>query len=269
MRTEIGSIYTDSELADLLSLLLQIPKLTVFQQKFKILSFEEIQRINQAIPQLRVHKPIQHILGKADFFGLEFRVNRHTLIPRPETEELVDLILKAHSGVNYLRILDIGTGSGCIPIALKSRIKDAHVTGVDISSEAIKIAKWNALRLNTEVQFSLMDVLNDTLRGYYNIIVSNPPYITFSERAEMEPNVLDFEPHLALFVADNDPLRFYKRIAFLASKHLSNKGTLYFEINAKYGAETAEVLHNLNFHEVKIMKDMQGKDRFVSGTWLH
>lgn len=228
----------------------------------------------QALSELKLEKPIQHILGKAHFFGLDFIVNEHTLIPRPETEELVALILeniKYSSKSKNLRILDIGTGSGCIPIALKKALPDAKIFAIDISVEALKIARKNAENNNVSVEFVQADVLAlDDLKLFgkeeiwFDIIVSNPPYVRNLEKAEMHKNVLEYEPDTALFVADDKPLIFYDKIANLAKAHLVKNGSLYFEINQYLGKEMMELMEEKDFSTIELHGDTFGVDRMIA-----
>jgi release factor glutamine methyltransferase len=238
-------------------------------------SDDDVEKMKQSIQRLQSNEPLQYITGKAHFYGLEFKVNKHVLIPRPETEELVELILKSHSD-RYRDthpkspiILDIGTGSGCIPIALKKNLPEADVSAVDISTEALEVAKENAVSNKVDVMFIEADILSIDVDAKipreFTVIVSNPPYITDSEKAAMHNNVLDHEPHLALFVPDAEPLLFYKAITDFATRHLQKGGALYFEINAAYGKEIEAYMIQHGFTATQIIKDMQGKERMVSG----
>lgn len=219
------------------------------------------QRINK-------HEPIQYILGEAEFFGRMFKVNSAVLIPRPETEYLIHEILH-HTSLHKNHaphILDIGTGSGCIPVTLKKELPEASVTATDISSEALAIAKENALMLNASVDFLQHDILTQNIPlGGLDVVVSNPPYIAQTEEAMMNRNVLQYEPHLALFVPDDDALKFYKAIAVKAREVLNEGGLLIVEINERFGHETAAIFKANHFHDVAIMKDLDGKDRIVKG----
>lgn len=226
-----------------------------------------------ALSELKLEKPIQYILGQAHFFGLEFCVNEHTLIPRPETEELVQWILdtvKKSSTTEKLRILDIGTGSGCIPIALKKNIPNAEVFAIDISEKALEVARKNAEINEVEIQFVQADVLkleNLSLHQEnpksFDIIVSNPPYVRNLEKAAMQKNVLEYEPDSALFVEDDDPLVFYHKIANLAKANLQPNGSLYFEINQYLGKEMVDLLQEKNFKDIELRKDIFGVDRMT------
>lgn len=227
--------------------------------------------ITAASKRLLQHEPLQYVLGEAWFYNLPFTVNQHVLIPRPETEELVHLILSTIDiRDSTFRLLDIGTGSGCIPIAIQKNNSLVQAYGMDISEEALAVANQNAKRNNVDVEFFKGDILGANIHSpisNFDIIVSNPPYITEVEKKEMHPNVLDYEPHLALFVTNNDPLQFYDAIAAFASKHLAIGGALYVEINAMYGNEVKACMEAYHFTDVTIIKDMQGKDRIVCGRW--
>jgi release factor glutamine methyltransferase len=224
-----------------------------------------LSNLEQAIDRLLNDEPIQHIIGQSFFYNHYFEVGPGALIPRPETEELVDLIVKEHSQSSDLHVLDIGTGTGCIAISLALALQAPHVAAIDISSAALSIATKNAQQLMADVDFSEVDILKSDLDlpKNFDIIVSNPPYIKQSEAAQMERNVLDFEPHEALFVADNNPLIFYKRISELAYQSLKKGGKLYFEINEHLGQETLSEVLNAGFENAVLIKDMQGKDRMI------
>lgn len=266
---------------------LNIKRNEISFRKNETMSESQLLKFNFAIKDLKCQKPIQYIFGKADFYGLKFIVNEHVLIPRPETEELVDIIVKEFkvqsskfknssipsdqiSNLNsQFSILDIGTGSGCIPIALKKNIPSAKVYGLDISEKALDIAKQNANLNNVEVEFILNDILDPTIQlpiSKFDIIVSNPPYVRYSEKATMQKNVLEHEPHLALFVNDNDPLLFYKAIADFALNHLQPTGKLYFEINENFGLETKQMLEEKGFKNVDLIKDLNHKNRILRGN---
>jgi len=218
------------------------------------------------LQNLKKHRPIQYILNKADFYGEVFQVNESVLIPRQETEELVDLIIKNHKSSQNLKIIDIGTGSGCIPITLSKHLNNALVTTIDISKEAIKTAQENAKNLKTQVQFINADIFEWEYifsDQHYNIIVSNPPYITPGEKQHMNQNVLAYEPELALFIEESAPLIFYDVISSFALKHLTPDGDLYFEINQYLGAEMKELMVKKGFEQVRLIKDINGADRII------
>ncbi len=215
------------------------------------------------------HTPLQYVLEEAWFYGLKFYVNEHVLIPRPETEELVHWIIK-DCGLNDRaatgNILDIGTGSGCIPIALKKNLPAYNVTAIDVSAGALEVAKKNAIDNGVNISLSRTDILNEAERDQlpvYDIIVSNPPYITHAEKDAIEKNVLEHEPHLALFVDHDDPLLFYRHIAAFGQNHLVNGGAVYIEINSTLGASTKAIFANEGYKNIELKKDMQGKDRMI------
>ena len=224
----------------------------------QVLNKSQLSKIKQIVAELKTHKPIQYILGKTEFYGLKIKVNEHTLIPRPETEQLVDWILKE----NFVAALDIGTGSGCIPIAL-AKNTDAKVLAIDVCEDALLIAEENAKNNEVEIDFIHQDILQTNSLQKVDLIVSNPPYVLESEKEKMQENVLDYEPELALFVEDKNPLIFYKKIASLAINFLNENGKLFFEINAKFGKETIEMLADIGFVNIELKKDMNDKDRMI------
>lgn len=228
------------------------------------LTLSEIDRI---LRELETHRPIQYILGRTRFYGMDLKVNESTLIPRPETEELIDLILDRYRDRKDLRVLDIGTGSGCIAIALARHLPFSQVTAIDISADALTVARENAEALHARVRFLQQDILSvapSTLPAdNYDIIVSNPPYICDREKAEMEPNVLNYEPHGALFVPDCDPLLFYNAIADIALRTLSERGTLYFEINPLYHLEIERMLKAKGFVDILTVNDISHRPRMT------
>lgn len=224
---------------------------------------EKRNRLNDILARLERYEPIQYIIGKTEFLGLTLKVTPDVLIPRPETAELAEWIISGCRQTG-LRVLDIGTGSGCIAIALAQRMSEAEVSAWDISERALAVARENAMRNNARVTFTRADVFDEPmLCSELDIIVSNPPYITESERAEMERNVLDYEPGTALFVPDGDPLRFYRRIARIGNRMLKPGGKLFFEINRAYGNETADLLKCEGYQNVEVRQDMFGNDRMI------
>lgn len=240
------------------------------------LSDTEVEKWNAILSELQQEKPIQYITGEAWFYGLRFEVNENTLIPRPETEELVEWIL--NSPITHhpspITILDIGTGTGCIPISLKANLPQANVSAIDVSVKALEVAKRNATSNKVEINFIQTNILEvedlsqlpSPITDYpspYSIIVSNPPYVRNLEKQEIKKNVLDYEPHLALFVEDTDALLFYRKIAQLALRNLSPNGLLFFEINQYLGKETVELLENLGFKNIELKKDIYGNDRMI------
>jgi release factor glutamine methyltransferase len=223
---------------------------------------QELRDVCKRINQL---EPIQYILGEAKFYGFDFFVAPGVLIPRPETEELVDLIQKKFQITDQPTIIDLGTGSGCIAISLAQLLPNANISAIDVSDVAIAIAKDNILENEVNVQLFKGDILVDDLpeKEFYDIVVSNPPYITEKEKTDMSTNVLDHEPHLALFVPDNDPLKFYKRIADLALVGLKKGGKLYLELNENYSQDTKKMVIEKGFIAATIEQDLQGKDRVL------
>lgn len=233
----------------------------------------EIEYYNSLLEQLKLEVPVQHLLGSAHFYGMEFVVNENVLIPRSETEELVEWIVadcKNNTSTQPIKILDIGTGSGCIAISLAKNIKNAQVFAIDVSEKALATAKINAEKNDVNVTFLLADILKTTdLNEEFDIIVSNPPYIRNLEKEEIKKNVLAYEPHLALFVADDNALVFYRKIAALAQKHLAEAGYLYYEINQYLGKETVALLENFDFKNTQLRKDIYGNDRMTKSQKLN
>lgn len=222
---------------------------------------------NEYLKRLSHHEPWQYIVGVEYFYGLKFKVNSSTLIPRPETEELVFQILENHHQ-DHLKVLDIGTGTGCIPITLKKNRPTWEVSAYDISKDALTVANENAISNQVEVHFFHQDILStDQLPQQWNIIVSNPPYIPEVEKQLMSKNVFDFEPGLALFVDDIDPLIFYRKIAQLGTLHLHQKGRLYFELNEYYAEATKDLVTSLGYSDVSIINDLMEKPRMLVATW--
>lgn len=218
-----------------------------------------IPQLEDILHRLRRHEPIQYIFGHTQWMGLDLRLNANTLIPRPETAELVDWVLASLDHTAPLHIADIGTGCGCIAIALKQRCPAWHITGIDISQEALSMAKQNALHNAVDIQWIQKDILSDTM-DTVDVIVSNPPYICHQEKPYMSPRVLDHEPHRALFVPDHDPLLFYRRIASIkAAKYL------FFEVNEAYGKAVCEMMTDLTYTDVQLKYDIYGKARMVFG----
>ena len=221
-----------------------------------IISFENI------ISDLKQNIPIQYILGEAHFYDLKFKVNSSTLIPRGETEELVQYIL-LH---DFISVLEIGTGSGCIAVSI-AKNSNSKITAIDNSIEALEIAKSNAILNSVKINFVLSDVFNFSDTKKYDLIVSNPPYVLESEKKIMDKNVLDYEPHNALFVSNNDPLVYYKEIAKIATNNLNKNGLLFFEINENYSKQIIELLSNLNFVDIELKKDINGRDRIIKSVF--
>ena len=224
-----------------------------------------------ALELLKKQKPIQYILGETEFYGLPFKVREHVLIPRPETEELVTWVINHTKGSQSINILDIGTGSGCIAITLAKKIPKAKVCALDVSVEALQIAKQNAALNNVEIDFIEASILNSEtwssvfLNSKFDIIVSNPPYVRELEKLEMKTNVLDNEPHLALFVKDENPLVFYEAISNFAKMHLNDNGLLFFEINEYLGTDMVRLLNEKGFLNIELKQDLFKKDRMLKG----
>jgi release factor glutamine methyltransferase len=235
------------------------------QRKLAVTNAEDL-IFQNAINSLRSKVPIQYIIGHVVFYDLHLKVNKNVLIPRPETEELIRFIKYNNTAPSTLNILDIGTGSGCIILALKRLFMNSNCLGIDISRDAIEIAKKNAKNLDLEVCFSTEDIFNYRATKKFDLIVSNPPYITESEKKLMDSNVLDYEPHGALFVKDANPLLYYRRIGEFGIKNLNNNGQIYFEINEKFGNDVVYLLKELGYENCSLKKDFQEKNRFVSAV---
>ena len=278
---KLDGIYPSEEVESFFFLLvekfLKLSKVGTVLQKQDEVSEANQKQFQVAIKRLQTHEPIQYILGSTKFYGLNFKVTPATLIPRPETEELVDWIIRESippsKGVRGmfakppLQLLDIGTGSGCIAISLANNLPNAEVSAIDISEEALKVASENALYNKVAVNFIQQDILkSENLPQKYNIIVSNPPYVRNSEKERMQKNVLDFEPPSALFVEDNNPLLFYSKIAQLAKNYLNPKGFLFFEINEYLSEEVIQLLESESFINIELKKDFFGKDRMIKCT---
>lgn len=266
---QVAPFFDEDEAASFFYLLLEhhrnLKRVDLVMQPDLFFSETELEMLEGVISELKCQKPIQYILGSTSFFGMPFLVNEHTLIPRPETEELVEWVLKSQTseGVES-SLLDIGTGSGCIAISLAKNCTNAQVSAIDVSREALATAEKNASINEVQVQFICQDILKaESLDKKYDVIVSNPPYIRMLEKQEIKPNVLEFEPHLALFVANEDPLLFYRKIAQLAQKQLNNNGYLFFEINQYLAQETIQLLEDLNFKSIELRKDIYGNDRMI------
>ena len=248
----------------------------VLKSDFKITQ-ENLNLLQSATKQLEQEVPLQYIIGKTEFYGLPFVVNKHVLIPRPETEELVACVVsessrfktfntstKQTTDKKQLKILDIGTGSGCIPISLKKQLPFAKISAIDISKEALTVAKKNAVLNNVDIHFILQDILKTVaLDQHYDIIISNPPYVRELEKKELKNNVLKNEPHVALFVENDNPLIFYAKIAELAKKYLNKNGLLFFEINQYLGTETIDLVNKKGLKNIQLKKDMFGNDRII------
>jgi release factor glutamine methyltransferase len=269
---ELSSLYDEQEIESFFYLTLEC-----FHEKKRIdlalhpemeMDALRLSRWEDVLDALKKQKPIQYILGTTEFYGLPMLVNEHVLIPRPETEELVALILRNCNPNSELKILDIGTGSGCIPIALKANLPKATISAIDVSEHALATAQNNAVLNKIDVAFLVTDILKtEDLGNKYDVIVSNPPYVRQLEKSELKMNVLGFEPHLALFVSDEDPLVFYRKIVELATKNLNPNGRLFFEINQYLGSETLGLFEGKGFNSIELHKDIYGNDRMISAVY--
>ena len=270
IRQSLQDIYPPEEVKALTMLIccdmLCLDALDIYLGKDMILSECKERELENIIFRLQKNEPIQYIRGFAEFDGRRFKVAPGVLIPRPETVELVELVARENASAR--RLLDIGTGSGCIAISLDKKLPEAEVEAWDISEDALAIARENNKELAADVTFLQRDVLSDDWEKApsFDVIVSNPPYVTEAEKKDMDANVLDWEPELALFVPDDDPLRFYRRIVDLGRELLLPDGKLYFEINQAYGRETAHILEMNQYRDVRVIKDIFGKDRIVTAN---
>jgi release factor glutamine methyltransferase len=268
----LTSLYGEDEAESFFYLIVEekqkLKRVDLALQPDLMFSEDEILVWNTILESLKLEIPIQYLLGKTSFYGLDFEVNSDVLIPRPETEELVDWIVQQSKVGNRkakVKILDIGTGSGCIAISLAKNIPNAQVFALDVSEKALATAKKNAIMNEVNVMFLHQSILEtEDLEQEFDIIVSNPPYVRNLEKEEIKKNVLEYEPHLALFVEDNDALIFYRKIAKLAQKNLSVSGQLFFEINQYLGEEMLSLLRNMNFETIELRKDIYGNDRMIS-----
>lgn len=283
--SELTSIYDEVEAESFFYLSLEklhnLKRIDLALQPNFELTESEVDNWNNILDDLKSQKPIQYILGETEFYGLPFLVNENVLIPRPETEELVQLIIVESQKIKKetIRILDIGTGSGCIAVSLAKNLPNAQVFAIDVSEKALKVAKKNAEINQVSINFIQTNILetnnlaqlstnNQQPTTEFDIIVSNPPYVRHLEKDEIKKNVLDYEPHLALFVEDNDALLFYRKIAQLSKTSLIQNGKLYFEINQYLGKETVELLEELEYENIKLLKDIYGNDRMIVSTNL-
>ncbi len=269
-KNELGDLYSIEErgqiIANVFESLIGFNKIDLRMKGDFILSDEVVNQLGSITKRLLKNEPIQYILGYTWFAGMKLKVSTDVLIPRQETEELVDWIIKENK-LQAPLIFDLCTGSGCIALGLKKNIINSQVLAIDISEKALRVASENAISNRLDIDFILSDLLNTDLdQAEIDIIVSNPPYVRTSEAENMKLNVLDYEPHLALFVSDNDPLIFYKRLAILAKKSLKKSGKIYLEINENLSAETAEILELQGFHEIMVRKDLNDRYRMISAS---
>lgn len=264
LKSSLESIYPETETDSFFFLLideyLDLQRIDFTLNPDFLITKSKLQILNNALEKLKNEEPIQYIIGKTEFYGYPFLVDNNTLIPRPETEELVEWVIfeaTKFSSKNSLKILDIGTGTGCIPISIAKKLPNASITSIDVSPHALKIAKKNAELNNVKINFIEADILKTvTLPEKFDIIVSNPPYVRELEKKEIQNNVLQNEPHLALFVSNENPLIFYEKIADLATQHLSKNGLLFFEINQYLGKETQHLLEKKQFINIELKKDL-------------
>lgn len=265
---QLKEIYIENEIDSLFFIALEyvtsISKIEYILQKEEEISEEKLIELKFILEELTKNKPIQYITKNAYFYGLNFYVNEKVLIPRQETNELVNWVLMSVTHSKPIKILDIGTGSGCIAITLKKNLPLSEVFAIDISNEAIQVAQKNANNNEVEINFLQKNILEiNDLKSNFDIIISNPPYVRELEKLEMAPNVLDNEPHLALFVPDNNPLLFYEKITEIALKNLTEDGMLFFEINQYLSAETKKMIENKGFKNVTLRKDLQENYRMI------
>ncbi|PQJ23399.1 peptide chain release factor N(5)-glutamine methyltransferase [Tenacibaculum sp. SG-28] len=271
--TKLTVLYPKNEVDIFFALIteeyLAISPVDVIVNPTNIISQDTLHRLEKVTQRLLREEPIQYILGKTEFYGLPFYVNKNTLIPRPETEELVDWIIEENKQQDSISILDIGTGSGCIPIALKKNLTTSNICAIDVSEKALEIAKKNMASNNVNIEWLAIDILRtEQLPKKFDIIVSNPPYVRQLEKNEMKKNVLENEPHLALFVTDNNPLIFYSKIADLAKRSLTKNGMLFFEINQYLAEEMLAMMKNKGYTNIELRKDFRGNDRMIKASYL-
>lgn len=270
---ELSALFPQTEIDSFFFLLIEkelgLQRIDLTLNKQLPIPEDKFKYVYNALSRLKVQEPIQYISGETEFYGLPFNVTRDTLIPRPETEELVTWVLEEATSKtveNPLTILDIGTGSGCIAISLAKNLPNAHLFAMDVSEKALKVAQANATKNEVQIEFIQTNILEvNKLPQQFDVIVSNPPYVRDLEKKEIQPNVLENEPHLALFVDDNNPLVFYKKIAELAKNHLTKNGKLFFEINQYLGKEMIDLLQEHGF-TTELKKDIFGNDRMTKST---
>ena len=265
---ELIGYYPETEVESFFNLLsediLNMKRITISQNLYAVVSGKKYEKFQKAITRLKNYEPIQYILGNTEFYGLVFDVNPLVLIPRPETEELVGWIINDCKNKQDISILDIGTGSGCIAVTLAKHLPKAKVYALDVSEDALKLAKVNATNNEVEVEFIEADILDGDIGNMqFDVIVSNPPYVREKEKEAMSANVLNHEPHLALFVKDDDALLFYRKIAEISENILKPNGQLYFEINESLGEPTKELLANNSFNNIELKMDVFEKDRMI------
>ncbi len=274
IRRELSGIYSENELNSLLKIIFSdifsMTSLDLILKENLEFNADESRKIKTLTERLKKHEPIQYVTGITEFYGSAFAVGAEVLIPRPETEELVDLIIKENAGKNS-KIIDIGTGSACIAVSLAKHLPQSSVFATDISESALKLAKKNAEKNKVPVSFIRHNIFEDFTPAFsdnkiqnFDIIVSNPPYVLMSEKSLMQANVLDYEPHSALFVQNDKPLIFYEAVLSFAKKYLSKKGKIYFEINEQFGEAMKALAKTYGFPDAKLIKDLQHKDRIIA-----
>lgn len=268
-RDILGSMYEVEEIDALWRYSLE-DKLSIkvkqTELEIPVLTESNLNTIIPVLERLAKGEPYQYIIGQTEFLGCRLRVDKRVLIPRPETEELCELVLRENDTTQQLNVIDLGTGSGCIPIALKSKAPAWQVSAVDVSEGALTVAKENATLNNLDITFHQADILNPqySLLTTHSLIISNPPYIAEKEADTIKENVLVHEPHLALFIADEDPLLFYRKMLDIGQTALEKGGKFYFEFNEQYGAEMQDLMMQKGYTDIRIIKDLSGKDRFAT-----
>ena len=274
MKEELKGLYPERELGSIIkgifSHLTGLSAAQLVMEKERKLNEAEIFYLQRALRRLKDQEPLQYVTGVAHFHGMEFKVDKRVLIPRPETEELVQWVFEEMSGQEGFRALDVGTGSGCIAVSLKKNLPSAEVYAIDVSAEALALAGENADSLGVDIKFKQLDIMKEEGRGQlpaFDIIVSNPPYVTLEDKERMLPNVIDYEPALALFVED-DPLAFYRAIVDFSQTNLNPGGSLFFECNENYTDLVLELMRHKGYHNLQAREDLQGKKRMVFGTRL-
>jgi release factor glutamine methyltransferase len=274
-RSELNSLYAPGELNEIISLVLEsvkgFSKTDMITKDNISLNDDEVVQLQGILSELKTNKPVQYVLGYSWFYGMKLKVNHDVLIPRPETEELVRWIIEDYKSTFPIRVLDIGTGSGCIPIALKKHISNAEVIAIDVSESALEVAKENARVHHVDIQFIQQDILrwkdsDEQLQTPFDIIVSNPPYVLQSDKSSLQERVLKYEPHLALFTGTEDDLIFYRSIADYAFRNLVPDGILYLEIHERKGDDVRALLAAKGFSSVELREDMSGKERMVKAV---
>lgn len=270
LKETLHDVYSKNELDQLVKSLLmsrlQLDSTGYLLASESTLSDEVLAQLKSDIHRLSMHEPLQYVLGTTSFYGLEIQCSPAALIPRPETEELVDWVI-SEVQLASCSVIDLGTGTGCIPLAIKSKRPSWHVSGIDVSQDALALARSNALSLTLDVHFEGLDLLNDLsdfgLKETFNVVVSNPPYIPHADAMSMLPNVLNHEPHIALFVPDSDPLLFYRRIVAFCEQYLNIDGYVFVEIHEELAEETKQLFHKAGFANIELRKDLQGKSRMI------